>query len=66
MFSEGKWIPKTNTEYWIEKFERNIKRDNEVNARLETNGWVVLRFFESEISKNIYNCVAKIQKALNI
>ena len=28
---EGRYIPKTNAEYWIPKIRRNIERDKEVN-----------------------------------
>ncbi len=33
----------SNREYWIPKIERNIERDAEVNDRLLSLGWQVLR-----------------------
>jgi len=33
--------PKTNIEYWQNKFERNIQRDKLNNKKLESNGWKV-------------------------
>lgn len=51
---------KSNTEFWIPKIERNIARDNEVNTRLMTDGWTVLRFWESDIQKDIEGCLKKI------
>ena len=42
--------------FWIPKIERNIKRDNEVNAALEANGWIILRFWGDEIKKNVKAC----------
>lgn len=43
----------TNREYWVAKIERNRQRDAEVNAELQELGWTVLRFWESEIKKDL-------------
>ena len=40
--------PKTNTEFWIRKFERNIERDLENSRKLEESGWKVLVIWECE------------------
>lgn len=52
---------KSNREYWIPKIERNIQRDQEVNAFLISENWTVLRFWSKEIQKNLEVCVAKIE-----
>ena len=39
----------TRREFWIPKIERNIQRDIEVNTKLQTEGWYVLRFCGKEI-----------------
>lgn len=52
--------PKTNSEYWIKKIERNIQRDLEVNQYLESHNWKVLRFWSDDIKKNIGSCVSEI------
>lgn len=57
---EGKYIPKTNTDYWIPKLERNIKRDKEVNELLQSQGWTVVRFWEKDIRKNPEKCAAEV------
>jgi DNA mismatch endonuclease (patch repair protein) len=62
---EGKYIPKTNTEFWVEKIERNIERDKLVNRKLKDDGWVVLRFWESDIRNRLLECADKIEKELN-
>ena len=36
---------KTNSEFWINKIEGNIKRDQVVNQKLQDEGWTVLRFW---------------------
>ena len=52
--------PKTNSEYWIKKIERNIQRDLEVNQYLESHNWKVLRFWSIDIKKNLGSCVSEI------
>lgn len=39
----------TNTLFWSEKIRANMARDSVVNARLASEGWVVLRLWASEI-----------------
>lgn len=56
-FLENRRIPKTNTDFWVRKFERNIARDKEVNEVLSESGWVVLRFWNEDIRKNKENIV---------
>lgn len=36
---------KTNPEFWIAKIERNMERDREVNEKLRSEGWTVIRFW---------------------
>ena len=62
--TEGKYIPKTDAEYWIPKITRNIERDKEVNSALIEQGWIVLRFWGKKILKNTDECVAKITQAI--
>jgi DNA mismatch endonuclease (patch repair protein) len=54
----------TNTEFWQNKIERNMQRDIEVNAFLESQNWKVLRFWSEDIKENLEDCVAKIQDAI--
>jgi len=61
---EGKYIPKTNTEYWVRKITRNIERDKEVDNLLEEEGWTVLRFWESDIKKSTEKCTDTIEDTL--
>lgn len=53
---------KTNREFWIKKIERNMERDNEVNQRLRSDGWTVLRFWGHEIKKDVTACADIIEK----
>jgi DNA mismatch endonuclease, patch repair protein len=61
---EGKYIPKTNTEYWVKKITRNIERDKEVTEKLKNDGWTVLRFWGTDIEKNLSICADVIEKVL--
>lgn len=54
---------KSNRDFWIPKIERTIQRDVEVTARLESEGWLVLRFWGKEIKKNLFECADIIEKA---
>ena len=51
--------PKENAEYWMNKRERNIARDEIVTEAFEKRGWTVLRIWECELKK-------KNQDALNV
>ena len=42
-------IKTANRDYWIDKFTKRVKRDDEVTAALEREGWTVLRFWESDV-----------------
>jgi len=54
-------LPKTNTEFWKEKFEKNIKRDKKKKKELLDLGWIVLVFWECKIKTNIKDCINKIK-----
>lgn len=42
--------PKSNTEFWVEKFEKNKERDTQARESLEESGWKVLVAWECELS----------------
>lgn len=44
-------IPKTRTEWWNEKFQKNIQRDRKVLEELKSLGWNVIVIWECEIKK---------------
>jgi DNA mismatch endonuclease (patch repair protein) len=43
-------IPKTNREFWLNKFLRNIRRDATTFRLLEAQGWRVFTVWECEVS----------------
>lgn len=42
-------LPQTRTEYWRGKIERNVQRATQANRQLQTQGWLVMRFWEHEV-----------------
>jgi len=56
---------KTNRNYWVNKIEKNIKRDKIVTKRLKNEGWIVIRFWEHQIQNKLDFCVQKIEKYIS-
>lgn len=57
----SKYRIKSNREFWWPKIERNIQRDQEVNQFLLEEGWIVLRFWSSDIKNKLSECVKTIE-----
>ena len=55
---------KTNREFWIAKIERNMQRDEEVNEALERLGYTIFRFWETEVQKELDECLQKVLQHL--
>lgn len=53
---------KSNTEFWISKIERNMQRDKEVTQKLQSEGWIVVRFWGKEIKKNLAECADLVER----
>jgi DNA mismatch endonuclease Vsr len=57
-------------EYWLNKIRRNIFRDCAATDFLISQGWTVLRFWESDVLKNVEKCIeacsAAIEKKRNL
>lgn len=49
-----------NRKRWATKLRRNIERDRHVTSQLESEGWTVLRFWESEIREDLDAIVERI------
>ena len=54
----------TRRDYWVQKIERNIDRDNAIEKRLARLGWTVLRFWGKDIEKNLDLCIAEVKEAI--
>jgi DNA mismatch endonuclease (patch repair protein) len=53
------------SDYWQKKIRRNIQRDNEVNEYYRNNNWTILRFWQSDIEKNLNECIVKTLEIIN-
>ena len=51
---------KRNRDYWIEKIEENMRRDERNNQSLIKLGWVPIHFWEKDILKNLNYCTSVI------
>ena len=58
-------IPKSNTEFWKNKFDKNVIRDKRKVEQLKQLDWNVLIFWECEIKSDIDFCIGKIKKLIN-
>lgn len=54
----GTW-PKQNAGWWREKIEGNRQRDADTDARLEEQGWMVIRIWEHETAETAARKVAE-------
>lgn len=44
-------VPKTRTEFWLDKIKGNKKRDEENVAFLKNNGWNIIIVYECQLKK---------------
>ena len=58
-------LPKSNTEFWMRKFGKNIERDKRKKKVLEESGWKVFVFWECQIKKDPQRCADKVIQYLN-
>ena len=58
-------LPKTNTDFWKEKFDKNVKRDKKKNDELLSLDWIVLVLWECDIKSDISNSIQKVKKVLD-
>lgn len=53
-----------NPDFWINKIERNMERDNENDKKLLFLDWTVIHFWGNEILKNPDECVRIIEEVI--
>lgn len=51
------------TPFWRDKILGNIRRDVERTARLEADGWKVIRIWESDIKADVSKCADEVVEA---
>ncbi|MCS4136581.1 DNA mismatch endonuclease (patch repair protein) [Salinibacter ruber] len=58
-------MPSTNTDFWKEKFERNVERDAENEDALEELGWQVLIVWECSLNDDPVEAVEELMTELD-
>lgn len=57
--------PKSRTEFWLDKFNRNISNDIKNRKELEAHGWHVITVWECELKKNVFEeTMSRIEKQI--
>ena len=59
-------LPKTNTQFWKEKFDNNVKRDKKKNDELLSLGWKVIVIWECEIHSDLNKYVNLVAMKINV
>ncbi len=57
-------IPKTRTEFWNDKFIKNVSNDKKNVLELEKLGWTVLTIWECELKKGFDQQMSELVKKL--
>jgi len=55
---------KSRQDFWIPKIERNMERDKEVTAHLQSEGYVVLRYWGKRIKKELDSIINEIEREI--
>jgi DNA mismatch endonuclease (patch repair protein) len=53
------------SDFWKKKILANVERDKKVNEYYISSGWMVLRFWQSDIEKNLTACMIKAIEIIN-
>lgn len=56
--------PKSNTDYWKKKFQRNIENDVKHAKELEDAGWQVITIWECELKKDFDGTIEQVEKKI--
>ena len=54
-------IPKTRTEFWLEKFEKNVRNDQIKQEKLKELGWKVIVIWECDLKKDFIGEMYKLE-----
>lgn len=57
-------IRNPNIDYWLDKFFRNVSRDDAVTAELKRRGWLVVRVWESDLKRDLSQTANRIARSV--
>lgn len=55
--------PKTRTEFWLEKFDKNVKNDQIKQEKLRELGWKVIVIWECELKRSFRKQWIRLRKS---
>lgn len=58
-------VPKTRTQFWLAKFERNVFNDKKNKTLLEEQGWKVITIWECNLKKDFLETMKNLTVLLN-
>ena len=59
-------VPKSNTDFWIAKVQRNRERDQQEYKALNDAGWLVIVIWECQLQKTVLdNTMRQVEHSLN-
>ncbi|WP_321053960.1 hypothetical protein [Peptostreptococcus porci] len=61
IFSKRATTPKTNSDYWMNKFEKNVQNDEKNYALLRNLGWHVIVVWECEIKSDFDRFISSVE-----
>jgi DNA mismatch endonuclease (patch repair protein) len=61
---EAQFAGSPKADYWVPKIDRNMRRDKRITAELLTNGWRVLRLWESDLKSHPNQCIETVVRSL--
>jgi DNA mismatch endonuclease (patch repair protein) len=57
-------LPAESRKYWMMKFTKRVERDQEMSRELRQRGWRVLRFWESDVKRDVGRFVERVERAV--
>lgn len=58
--------PKTRAQFWLDKINGNVARDQRNNESLRSEGWQVVRIWEHEIKESLEDAAARVVEVLQM
>lgn len=57
-------LPRAARQYWVAKMTKRVERDRAITATLRDAGWLVLRYWESDVLRRADTIAGKIERAV--
>jgi DNA mismatch endonuclease (patch repair protein) len=63
---ESYFVARANSSFWLEKIRANIARDKHVTHRLRSEGWDVIRVWESDLAADPLACANHVERRVRM